>query len=212
MGRPPRAASASTRIVGFRLTEEEERRLDELVMEQGHKDRSALLRAWLAQGGPSCSGPTSVPPVVAFAKDEPRETIRASHATKPNPSSPKQRPPRSPTSTTTPASTPAPRIFDRASTASDAGSVDDAAVLSALHKLASREPSGSLLSVRALRAMQQRIPKPRFDAAVLRLASAGKVVIHHHDFPASLPEAERAELVQDEHNTHYIGIAPREQA
>lgn len=52
MGRPPRAASAATKHVGFRLTEDEERRLDELVEEQGHKDRSALLRAWLAQAGP----------------------------------------------------------------------------------------------------------------------------------------------------------------
>jgi hypothetical protein len=52
MARPPRASSASTKIIGFRLTEEEEGRLDELVADLGHKDRSALLRSWLAQGGP----------------------------------------------------------------------------------------------------------------------------------------------------------------
>jgi len=57
MPRPPRADRASTRIVGFRLTEDEEARLDELVREQGHKDRSALLRAWLEQAG---SGPRGV--------------------------------------------------------------------------------------------------------------------------------------------------------
>lgn len=53
MGRPARADIASTRHVGFRLTQDEEARLDELVAKQGHRDRSALLRAWLAQGGPS---------------------------------------------------------------------------------------------------------------------------------------------------------------
>jgi Ribbon-helix-helix protein, copG family len=60
MGRPPRAAAPSTRIVGFRLTEEEKRQLDELVKELGHKDRSALLRAWLVQAGP---GPQRAEPL-----------------------------------------------------------------------------------------------------------------------------------------------------
>jgi hypothetical protein len=49
MARPSRASAPSTRIIGFRLTEEEERRLDELVGQFGHKDRSVLLRSWLAQ-------------------------------------------------------------------------------------------------------------------------------------------------------------------
>jgi hypothetical protein len=49
VARPSRASAPSTRIIGFRLTEEEEQRLDELVHEYGHKDRSALLRLWLAQ-------------------------------------------------------------------------------------------------------------------------------------------------------------------
>lgn len=52
MGRPTRADAASTRMLSFRLTEAEEARLDALVTEQGHKDRSALLRAWLEQAGP----------------------------------------------------------------------------------------------------------------------------------------------------------------
>ncbi|MDC3988700.1 hypothetical protein [Polyangium jinanense] len=99
------------------------------------------------------------------------------------------------------------RLLDRTNTTN--GSGDDEAVLSALRKLASREPPGSLLSVRTLRTMQK-LPAPRFDAAVLRLSRAGKVILHHHDFPTSLPEVERAMLVQDEHGTHYIGIAPRQ--
>lgn len=49
MARPSRASAPSTRIIGFRLTEEEEHRLDELVGQFGHKDRSVLLRSWLAQ-------------------------------------------------------------------------------------------------------------------------------------------------------------------
>lgn len=89
----------------------------------------------------------------------------------------------------------------------DSAPDDDTAVLAALRELASREPPGALLSVRALRALG-RLPKPRFDGAVLRLSRAGKVVLHHHDFPASLADAERAELVQDDHGVHYVGIAP----
>ena len=53
MGRPARADIASTRHVGFRLTQDEEARFDQLVSTQGHKDRSTLLHAWLAQGGTS---------------------------------------------------------------------------------------------------------------------------------------------------------------
>jgi len=52
MAPPTRASSVSTKIVGFRLTEEEVQRLDQLVQDLGHKDRSSLLRTWLAQSGP----------------------------------------------------------------------------------------------------------------------------------------------------------------
>lgn len=44
MARPSRASAPSTRIIGFRLTEDEERRLDELVLELGYENRAALLR------------------------------------------------------------------------------------------------------------------------------------------------------------------------
>lgn len=89
------------------------------------------------------------------------------------------------------------------------GAVDDeSTVLTALRELASREPSGALLSVRALRGLCS-LPKTQFDTVVLRLSRAGRVVLHHHDFPASLPEADRAELVVDERGTYYIGIVPR---
>jgi hypothetical protein len=88
----------------------------------------------------------------------------------------------------------------------DPEEADDAAVLAAVRELAAREPPGALLKIRALRAAQ-RLDKGRFDRAVLRLAEAGKVILHHHDFAASLPPAERAELVQDDHGIDYVGIA-----
>ena len=85
---------------------------------------------------------------------------------------------------------------------------DDASVLGALRELASRQPPGALLSVRALRGLRS-LSKERFDRAVLRLSEGGKVVLHHHDFPASLPEAEREALVVDAGGVHYVGIAPK---
>jgi len=84
---------------------------------------------------------------------------------------------------------------------------DESSVLAALAELASRHPPNTLLSVQDLRATRS-IPKVRFDGAVLRLFKANKVRLYHHDFPQSLPEAERAALVQDNHGVHYIGIAP----
>lgn len=87
---------------------------------------------------------------------------------------------------------------------------DDAAILAALHELASREPPGALLSVRALRELSP-LDKARFDGAVLRLARRGALVLHHHDFPASLPEDERAALVRDERGVHYVGVALRDE-
>jgi len=47
------------------------------------------------------------------------------------------------------------------------------------------------------------LDKTRFDRAALALAGAGQVELHHHDFPASLPEDERALLVQDGRGVHY---------
>ncbi|MBK9260196.1 MAG: hypothetical protein IPM54_10215 [Polyangiaceae bacterium] len=65
MARPSRAEAPSTRIIGFRLTEEEESRLDGFVVQFGHKDRSALLRSWLAQRAPD-------PNAIRFTEDEER--------------------------------------------------------------------------------------------------------------------------------------------
>lgn len=98
---------------------------------------------------------------------------------------------------------------ERTAATSQGNGADDALVLGALHDLAAREPPNALLAVRALRALAP-LDKERFDRAVLRLSRAGRLVLHHHDFPASLPEADRALLVQDERGVHYSGVAPRE--
>lgn len=88
------------------------------------------------------------------------------------------------------------------------GAVDDeSTVLTALRTLASREPSGSLLSLRVLRRLCA-LSKTEFDQTVLRLSRAGRVVLYHHDFPASLPEADRVELIEDEQGNYYVEIAP----
>ncbi|MBK9260701.1 MAG: ribbon-helix-helix protein, CopG family [Polyangiaceae bacterium] len=75
MGRPARAEIASTMHVGFRLTQDEVDRLDHLVAEQGHRDRSALLRAWLAEGGPTSTTPRT------NTADVPRTNSKRTQAT-----------------------------------------------------------------------------------------------------------------------------------
>jgi hypothetical protein len=81
----------------------------------------------------------------------------------------------------------------------------------ALRGLSAESPRQALLSVRDLRP-RVALHKERFDAIALDLMRDGKVSLHHHDHPASLPEAERNQLVQDGRGNYYIGIAPaREQ-
>lgn len=56
MARPKRALSLSTTKVTFRLTADEANQLDELVKELGFKDRSGLVRSWLAQSRSTTRG------------------------------------------------------------------------------------------------------------------------------------------------------------
>ncbi|MEW6263354.1 MAG: hypothetical protein AB1641_09770 [Thermodesulfobacteriota bacterium] len=69
----------------------------------------------------------------------------------------------------------------------------------------------ALVSIRDLRQIAY-LPKPIFDAAVLDLAAQGVVVLHYHDFPASLSDQEREALVQDSRGTYYVGIVFTEQS
>jgi hypothetical protein len=80
--------------------------------------------------------------------------------------------------------------------------------LSALTALMAENPREALLSVRQLRARLS-FSKEQFDSIALELMRDGAISLHHHDYPASLAESERNELVQDARGTHYIGIAPR---
>ncbi len=66
----------------------------------------------------------------------------------------------------------------------------------------------ALLSVGEVRA-QAHLPKSVFDRIALDLAATNLLVLHHHDFPASLSAAERLELIVDPKGTHYVGMALR---
>ena len=79
--------------------------------------------------------------------------------------------------------------------------------LAGLRELAAANPRQALLSVRDLRA-RLALSKEQFDAVALDLMRDGLVSLHYHDHPASLPEAERSQLVQDGRGNYYIGIAP----
>ena len=275
MPRPPRAETASTEVVNFRLTVDERSRLDDLVIEQGHKDRSALLRAWLEQGGPAPrakgtrAGSIKAKPETLAPNASPEKAARVSSAEPLNAALLEQvgeavrqaRDPRlglvhvprvvrelmsslpieqihaalfalnkngtielrpesgsefiSPNDAALCPPGPRGTIFSFARwtrTSVSHGSAnetpDQALVETKLHELASREPPGTLLSIKALRALCG-LSKPRFDAAVLGLSTSQSVTLHHHDFPASLSNGERAKLVVDGNGTHYVGIAPR---
>jgi len=82
-------------------------------------------------------------------------------------------------------------------------------VLSAVDRLAAREPPGALLEVEEVRRIAGDLGKRAFDQAVLGLRASGIVILHHHDFPARLPPERRAALVEDENGTCYVGIARR---
>ena len=77
-----------------------------------------------------------------------------------------------------------------------------------LRELSRQEPAGTLIPVRRLRGRSP-LDKSRFDAAVLELARAEHVILHHHDLPERLGAEERQVLVVDRHGTHYVGIALR---
>lgn len=96
-------------------------------------------------------------------------------------------------------------------TAAQPVSKDLARVLEALKNLTNERTLGSLLSVRELRSRVP-LPKARFDAAALALAASGAIILHHHDYAASLPEVERDELVRDARGNHYVGVALGRQA
>lgn len=80
--------------------------------------------------------------------------------------------------------------------------------VAALDRLAADDPATALLPIRALR-RRLSLEKKTFDDLALDLAREGVVELHFHDYPTSLPDSERAELVVDAKGTHYVGITPR---
>lgn len=80
--------------------------------------------------------------------------------------------------------------------------------LAKLNELTEASRTSGLLSIRDLRA-QLPFEKAVFDRIALELAKSGLVTLHYHDFPASLSESERADLVLDSRGNHFVGIAPR---
>lgn len=65
---------------------------------------------------------------------------------------------------------------------------------------------GALITSRVLRTAAN-LPKHVFDQMVLELARSGIVALHRHDFPSSLSEEKRDELVTDGKGNYFVGIA-----
>lgn len=84
-------------------------------------------------------------------------------------------------------------------------------ILDRMIRLKTAAAGGALVSLSELRnILAVELPtKQSFDQAVLRLVETGRFALHHHDFPGSLSQDERDELVLDERGNCYIGIALR---
>jgi hypothetical protein len=89
--------------------------------------------------------------------------------------------------------------------AARAAEANEAMVLKALDEQAAMEPPGALLGVMDVRA-RAGLDKSAFDEAAVRLARKRVIVLHHHDFPTSLSEEERAELIHDPRAPHHVGM------
>lgn len=83
---------------------------------------------------------------------------------------------------------------------------DQDQVMSAVRELEDEMP-GALHSIaRRLRPKLRFMNPEFFSRAVLALGRKGKLVLHHHDYPASLTDEEREAMVTDG-KTYYIGVA-----
>ena len=81
----------------------------------------------------------------------------------------------------------------------------DQLILDGMERRATTDPLVSLSELR--RDLAFAIPdKGDFDRAVLRLAEAGRVVLHRHDYPTGLSQPERDALVSDERGNYFIGV------
>lgn len=81
-------------------------------------------------------------------------------------------------------------------------------LLRGLRDLVAREGSGSLIAMRKLRAAVP-LSRSRFDEVLLALSAEDAVILHHHDYVASLSAEEREALVVDDYGNNYVGVAIR---
>lgn len=83
---------------------------------------------------------------------------------------------------------------------------DQAKMLASLRTLELMKPGGLHSIGREWRRAVD-LPKERFDRLALELARKGQIVLHHHDYPESLTDAERAAMVYDpQADTYYVGV------
>lgn len=87
-----------------------------------------------------------------------------------------------------------------------------AIILARLSQLRGDPRVGPLVPVRELRRSLEGEPldKPRFDAAMLQLARGGRIALYQHDYPASLSEEERGDMVRDNAGNIYNAVSLRD--
>jgi len=95
---------------------------------------------------------------------------------------------------------------DQAPLRSPAPTVDFEQLIRTLDPGADR---GALVGIRDLRRLAA-VSKEDFDTSILELSRQGRLSLHRHDFPASLSDQERDDLVVDRQGTYYVGVALRQ--
>lgn len=81
-------------------------------------------------------------------------------------------------------------------------------ILEAMRAVEPAAERGALVTPRQIRRLVG-LSRAEFDARVLRMSRAGTLALHYHDWPASLSQAERDELVLID-GVYYIGLAIRQ--
>jgi hypothetical protein len=84
-------------------------------------------------------------------------------------------------------------------------------ILKGMHDLNSAVDQGATVLLRDLRRHMPAIYRSHetFDPTVIRLAEQERIVLHRHDQPSFLTDAERDELVRDENGTYFTALAQR---